>query len=115
MSSPITPLQSPLGEHSSNASSIAPARAGGSFSTELAASERASAVEVLRAGPPPEVIAQMASAAGVHEQLQREGRELRFLLPETHGRVRIELFDADLGAASTISGAEALEIAAGKQ
>jgi hypothetical protein len=112
MSSPITPLQSPLGEHSSTVPSTVSARAAGSFSSELAASERASAVEVLRAGPPAEVLAQMAAAARNYDQLQQEGRELRFSLPDGDGRVKIELHDTALGA-TDVSGAQALDIVAG--
>ena len=113
MSSPITPLQS-VG-HSSTVAPMAATRAVGSFSTELAASERASAVEVLRGGPPADLIAQMDAAGSIHEQMQQEGRELRFSLPDGGGRVRIELLDATLGTTTTVSGAQALDIAAGKR
>jgi len=113
MSSQITPLQS-VG-HSSNVSPLPTASAAGSFASELAISERAGAVEVLRGGPPADVLAQMANAGDIHDRLQQEGRELRFSLPEAGGRVTIELLDSTLATATMVSGVEALEIAAGSR
>jgi hypothetical protein len=107
ISSPITPLHSAGSAQSSTEPSAA---VGGSFASELAASERASCVDVLRSEPPTDVLEQVAAAAGVHEQLGREDREVRFSLLEPHG-VRIELLEAD--GARTLSAAQALELGRG--
>ncbi len=111
MSSQITPLQS--AGQSSTVSPLASAPGAGSFASELASSERAGAVEVLRGGPPADVVAQIAAAGDIHERLQQEGRELRFSLPEAGGRVTIELLDSTLLSSTAVSGVEALDIAAG--
>jgi hypothetical protein len=117
MSSPILPIWGPSGPpgHSASAPTAdGGASDGGAFLAALAASERMPTIEASRGGPPPEVLDQIAAAAGRNEQLRASGRELRFCADEQSGRVTIELRDRQAGTARTISAAEALDIAAGK-
>lgn len=83
MSSPILPVQSPA---------------------------RQLSLSVARGGPPLEVLDQILAAGEVAEELRESGYELRFLR-SARGRTRIELHDAAGSTVSTLSTAEAVELA----
>jgi hypothetical protein len=112
MSSPITPT---IG-----ATATPPAPPAGA-SAPLAGSARpgpitqtpAITLDTLPASPPPEVLAQMASAASTYEQLSSQGRELRFARDAQSGRTRIEVRDREGNVLTTLSPAQALAVAAG--
>jgi hypothetical protein len=108
------PLKGPEGSHSITASAPAVKSEGGTFASELEASERAGTVEVQRSAPPLEVLDQMAAAARVHDQMQQEGRELRFSVDGSVAGVAIELHDAETDTTTALTSAQALDIAAGK-
>jgi len=130
MSSPIVPAPGPLGPPPSTQDR--PAGPGvaastgigdvGSFIAELAAGVSALSIAAGRnpdrvvdavAGPPPEVLDQIAAAGRIGEQLRDAGHELRFFTPSDGGRVTIEVHDRDGNSVGRISPAAALELAAG--
>ncbi len=130
MSSPIVPAPGPLGPPPSiqdrPASPGVAASTGigdvGSFIAQLAAGVSALSIasspegEAGRnpaAGPPPEVLDQIAAAGRIGEQLRDAGHELRFFTPSDGGRVTIEVHDRDGNSVGRISPAAALELAAG--
>lgn len=84
MSSPILPVQSPA---------------------------RQLSLSVPRGGPPPEVLDLILAAGEVAEELRESGFELRFLAAPRGGRTGIELHDAAGNTVSTLSTAEAVELA----
>lgn len=114
MNSPITPLQSPQGPHRLAVAADSAARDAPAFALELASSEGAGAIEVMRAEPPAEVFSQIAAAGRMHDRLQQEGRELRFSLDGPDASLQIEMHDLESGGATTVSSAEAIDIAAGR-
>jgi uncharacterized FlaG/YvyC family protein len=71
-------------------------------------------MDSIPASPPPQVLAEMAQAARVHNGLRAMGRELRFARDESSGTMTIEIRDHGGRMLRTISPAQALEIAAGK-
>jgi hypothetical protein len=113
MSSPILPIESPLGPPRVT-SPAAGAEDIGAFVSELTASETTLALAASRGGPPPEVLDQIAAAGRVDERLREGGHRLRFTPAQPGERTRIELCDREGNAVRTLSTAEALEMAAGK-
>jgi hypothetical protein len=83
------------------------------FASAVAEGETALALIARRAGPPPEVLTQIATAAMIEDELREGGRQLRFCVSDS-GRTVIEVRDRDGVALATLSTAEAVEIAAGK-
>jgi hypothetical protein len=63
--------------------------------------------------PPAEVLDAIGAAAGRHDELLAQGRELRFE-PAPDGGVRIELLDGDGNILRTVAPSEALDIATGR-
>jgi len=113
MSSPIVPIQGPSGPPESMSSARALPADMGMFIAELTASSRALEVEADDAGPPPEVMDQIAAAGRISRQLGESGHELRFS-EGSGGRVTVELADSEGNAVRTMKVSEALQIAAGK-
>jgi hypothetical protein len=119
MSSPITPIDGPSGRSDiSPPPTTPPARSGpvdiAAFARELAGLHRGPGVQAANEGPPPEVLAQIAGAARIHQELRRNGEELRFSLEEGNRSVQVELHDRERGHSRSLSVVEALEIAAGR-
>jgi hypothetical protein len=116
MSSPIIPIEGPLGPHTATTTTAVAADAAvcvGTLASELAAGETQLAIIASRGGPPPEVLDQIATAATIEEQLRETGQQLRFGATDA-GRTRIELQDRDGNTLRSVSTAEAFELAAGK-
>jgi hypothetical protein len=111
MSSPILPIGGPPAPPTPPSSRAGNAAA---FVSELDAPHGTLTIEAGRGGPPPEVLAEMAAAARVHESLSARGRELRFTPAAGGGRVGAELIDTAAGTARAVSLSEALDISAGK-
>ena len=112
MSSPILP-EGPSGPPVPTP--VAPAGADGvrQFVAALAADDPALQIEAARGGPPAEVLAQMAAAGLIGEELRASGHELRFCTPGPGERVRIELADGAGRTVRSVSATEAVELAAG--
>ena len=70
-------------------------------------------LEAIPSSPPPEVLAQMASAARTYDQLSSQGRELRFARDADSGRTTIEVRDRSGNVLKRLSPAQALDVAAG--
>ena len=114
MSSPILPIQGPLGQSSRTPDTrTAPADAV-AFLSELASNDARLTIAAARGGPPPEVLEQMAAAGGIEEGIREAGYELRFATPLPGARVSIELRDLDSNRTRVVSVGEAFDIAAGK-
>ncbi|HLH14254.1 MAG TPA: hypothetical protein VKV16_05650 [Solirubrobacteraceae bacterium] len=117
MSSPILPAQSLLG--SPNSTSTHPAATTeigdvGAFIDGLANGVGSLSVDVTRGAPPPELLAQIAATAHVAERMRENGYEVRFFDSADSAPTRIELHDGDGNVLSTLSAAEALELATGE-
>jgi hypothetical protein len=71
--------------------------------------------DAIPAGPPPEVLDAIGAAADRYDELRAQGRELRFDA-DGSGGVQITLLDAtdDGTVLRALSGAEALDVATGK-
>lgn len=112
MSSPIIPIEGPLG-----LPTVAPPAGGnaeriGMFASELEG-ESTFALLASRGGPPPEVLEQITAAGTIEAQLRESGRQLRFTRAED-GRTRIEIHDHKGNSLRTLPTAEAFEVAVGK-
>ncbi|HXA53754.1 MAG TPA: hypothetical protein VNV37_02660 [Solirubrobacteraceae bacterium] len=112
MSSPITPTTGATAMRPAPAAGASAPPAGAARPGPVAATPTV-ALDTLPASPPPEVLAQMASAARTYEQLSGQGRELRFARDAHSGRTRIEVRDRDGNVLTTLSPAQALAVAAG--
>jgi hypothetical protein len=110
MSSPIAPIQSPAGAAPLGAATASVRAAGPAAPAALRSSV---ALDTIPAGPPPEVLDQMAGAAQVYERLSAQGRELRFARDEASGRTTIEVRDRRGNILKRLSPAQALDVAAG--
>jgi len=64
-------------------------------------------------GPPPELKAEMATAAKVAADLHAQGRELRFERDDRTGKIRVELRDLEGNVLRVIPSSKALDIARG--
>jgi hypothetical protein len=114
MSSPILPVQGPVAQPTNTTAHVSTEIGDvGSFSDELAGGVSALNIDAARGGPPPEVLDQIAAAAAVADELRDNGYQMRFFPGAPGERVRIELHDADGQAVSTLSCAEAIEMASG--
>lgn len=113
MSSPIMPIQGPLGPSHptmpARDQTVDPA----AFQTELAASSQWLDDESVQAGPPREVLDQIEAAGRISRQLRETGHEMRFSV-EQGGRVKIELQDGEGKTVRSLLATEALDIAVGK-
>ncbi len=65
-------------------------------------------------GPPEELLEEMGLAAEVYERLAERGREVRFQLDPTTGRVTVEVHDLDGRLLHRLPPSRALEIAGGE-
>jgi hypothetical protein len=81
---------------------------------ELGASGRPLTIGARTAGPPPELLEQMAAAGRLQEQLRERGEELRFAAQRSSGRPAIRLHDSVRDSSRSVSIAEAFTIAAGE-
>ncbi len=114
MSSPIMPIEGPLGRAALKPTAGGVADEIGAFVSALAASDSASAIDVSRGAPPPEVLDQIAAAGRTHERLREGGHELRFQAAVPGGRTTIELHDRAGDSVRSLSASEAVEIADGR-
>jgi hypothetical protein len=73
--------------------------------------ENGADIAARRAGPPPQVIAQIALAAAAHERLRRRGKEIRFRLGTVPGGVQVELRDRVRGTVCALTIGEAFALA----
>jgi hypothetical protein len=105
MSSPIQPVSGPQGPATQSAVDVGLQ----TFLSELVRTEDAHAIHAVSAGPPEELLAELARAAHRHDQLTRDGTSVAFGLVEGGG-VRAELGDGD-GTVRPISVAEAIALA----
>lgn len=112
MSSPTTPISDPARPSHGPGTTNDPDAVG--FAAELARSERSEGIDISEAGPPDEVLDQMARADAINTQLRREGYEISFALSPDACKLEIELRDSSGNLLRTMSASEAADIAAGK-
>lgn len=113
MSSPLLPTSDPASITADGSSGTVPKDDFAALIAELGTSARPLTIGARTAGPPAELLEQMADAGRVHQQLRERGEELRFAAPEPGERVAIALHGAD-GSARSVSALEACAIAAGE-
>jgi hypothetical protein len=101
-SAPPTDLPSDALSGSGGGSAFADHRSGAEPSIDLTA-----------AGPPPEVLEQMARADAINTRLRASGRQLSFALSADGCSLQIELRDTEGNLLRILSAEEAIEIAAG--
>jgi hypothetical protein len=111
MTSPILPIEGPLGP-SCPAPPASDASDGVAFQSEPTAG-RTLTIEVSRCEPPHEVLDRIEAAGRISRQLRESGHELRFSL-EPGGRVEVVLADREGRTVRSLLASEAVEIAAGK-
>lgn len=109
MSSPIIPTEGPSGP-AITLTSLPGGRDDVVAFVAALAGEGALAIDASRGAPPPEVLDQIAAAAGVYEHLRENGMQISFVSGGEDGRTRIELRD-DAGRVRELSVAEAAELA----
>jgi hypothetical protein len=63
--------------------------------------------------PPPEVLEAIAAAHAACERMEAAGRQVRFNMDETTGRLSAELTDSEGVALRSLSGHTVLDLAAG--
>lgn len=80
------------------------------FRAELSASDRVLAGDNSAAGPPPELLDEIATAGRISRELRETGHEVRFS-PNGEGRVQIELVDREGKTVKSMSALEAVEVA----
>lgn len=114
MSSPILPVQGPLGYKNPMSPSHLGSAEGVAFRSELAASAHAYATEPLPDTPPSEVLEEIRAARRTNEELCARGRRVRFTQDEQSGCPKVELLDEQGNMLRKLSIAEALDMAAGK-
>jgi hypothetical protein len=119
MSSPINPTQGPAGPApvdraaateaaaASDARRAAPSQGAGAV-------EPAVSVETMPSGPPPEVLAQMSSAADAYERLAAGGQEVRFAEDGSGRGATAHLLDRQGNVLRQLSPGEAIAIALGE-
>jgi hypothetical protein len=112
VSSPTTPITDPVRPSHGTAPSDDPEAVG--FAAELARSERGEGIDISEAGPPDEVLDQMARADAINTRLRQEGYEISFALSPDGCRLEIELRDSSGNLLRTLSASEAADLAAGK-
>jgi len=108
VSSPTPPFTDPAGTAPSAAGPLA-----SPITAELARREGSRAVDVLRPGPPEEVLQQMAHADAIHERLCERGYQIAFALSPGSSGLTIELRDSAGSLLRILSAEEAAELAAG--
>jgi hypothetical protein len=113
MSSPILPIQDPLGSPASRLRAPAAPVDRAAFRAELQASRRALDSDV-SGSPPAEVLEEIAVAGRTNEELRTSGRRVCFTHDENDGHVAIELRGSKGEKLRELSIAEALDLAAGK-
>jgi uncharacterized FlaG/YvyC family protein len=82
-------------------------------SAETDATEEPVSLDTIPAAPPPEVHDAIAVAAQAHQRLAESGRELRFDVDETTGKLSVTVHDENGNVLSTIPPSKALDVAAG--
>ncbi len=112
MSSPTTPISDAARPSHGPAGTPDPEAAG--FAAELARSERSEGIDISEAGPPDEVLDQMARADAINMRLRGEGHEISFALSSDGCRLEIELRDSSGNLLRTLSATEMADIASGK-
>ena len=102
-------------------SSVAPrdptpvaARVGSEFSLVRGGVADSAAPGTIPASPPPELAAEIDRAAQRADELQAEGRQLRFRVDDRSGRVKVEVLDHDGNVVHQLPLTEVLDVAAGK-
>lgn len=113
MNSPLLPTSGPSGPATRNASGAASDADPTAFATELGAHHRPLTIGARTAGPPSELLEQMADAGRLQQQLRERGEELRFSDPD-HGELSIVLHNSAAMLSRRLSVAEAFAIAAGE-
>lgn len=112
MSSPILPAEGLPGLPSTNPPTSIAVEPAGVFIAGLDPGEGAPSLEAARGAPPPEVIDEILAAHELCKELHEGGYQLRFFASPDGGRTRIELHDTDGNVVSSLTIAQALEIAA---
>jgi hypothetical protein len=114
MSSPILPVQGPLGYPNNAAPAPTSAAFGVAFPPELAESERVLPSTANLDGPPSEVMEEISAAGRTSDELRASGRLVRFAQEEQGGRITVELRSCEGTMLRELSIAETLDIATGK-
>jgi hypothetical protein len=110
MSSPVTPIEAPLGSATPPPS---PDRGDAArFLAGFSSSEDEISIKAIHSEPPAEVLEEVAAAAELHTEMLEDGREVRFLNDAQGKPVRIELHDRT-GLLRTLTVTEAMELVAG--
>ena len=113
MSSPLLPTSDPSRSTTDGSAGTVPQDDFTTLIAELGTAARPLTIGARTAGPPPELLEQMADAGRFQQQLRDRGEELRFSLAGPGQRVSIVLHGAD-GSSRSITALEACAIAAGE-
>jgi len=113
MSSPIMPIQGPVGPASPTSTRRVADGEPNAFVAELQGSDRDLRIVAALNGPPPDVLDQIEAAGRIHDQLHESGYEVRFS-SDDEGRPAIELHDRGGNTVRTMSISEVLDVTAGK-
>jgi len=112
MSSPILPIEGPLGPRFAGREATVAGDVD-DFLAELNAGGRALSIAVVRMGPPPEVLEQIAAAAKIDRRMRAAGQRVSFAPAGLGGRAQAEIHDHD-GSVRPLTLTEACELAAGR-
>ncbi len=115
MNSPILPTEGPLDLSRSTSCADSDMTDVTELVSELTAREATLAPVASRGTPPPQLLDQIAAAGRVHEQLCDRGQHLRFFAAAAGERARIEIHDGEGAVVRSLSAAEAIELAGGRQ
>jgi hypothetical protein len=114
MNSPLLPTSGLSSPTRRTPSGTDPADELTTFVAELGASGRPMRIGARTAGPPPELLEQMAAAGRLQQQLRERGEEIRFAAREPGRQTAITLHDATGESARSVSIAEAFSLLAGE-
>ena len=113
MSSPILPIEGPSGPRFAGCAATVAGDVD-DFLAELNAGGRALSIAVVRMGPPPEVLEQIAAAATIERRMRAAGQRVSFVAPAVAGgRAQAEIHDRD-GSVRPLTLTEAFELAAAR-
>ncbi len=112
MSSPILPIEGPSGPRFAGCAATVAGDVD-DFLAELNAGGRALSIAVVRMGPPPEVLEQIAAAATIEQRMRAAGLRVSFAPAVAGGRAQAEIHDRD-GFARSLTLTEAFELAAAR-
>ena len=70
-------------------------------------------IDMIPSSPPPEVLDAIAKAAAAYDKLAASGRHVHFAVDRPTGRLAVQIQDRAGNTLSTITGAQALDLAAG--